>query len=253
MVRYGEALGQRWRRYAFYTGLATAAGVTVVSLGAFSGFAAGFVGGQLPTAVQTAQRLFSRVVVRLPDGEVVKVKPHKVDLLNPAGETRFGLRVKHGGGETLLFGEEARMAARKVLPVVNRQGARQGMVRSAITQIESVGGVKGFLEETWGKARPWPGATIRWVMSGDMRGGNLARLPVPTRLGLEIALQEEQERRALGGELAALEAAWRQAEAIAEIFDELLVPRKVEETLAAMRVEEEGRRKGLGEVGPEAF
>jgi hypothetical protein len=40
-------------------------------------------------------------------------------------------------------------------------------------------------------------------------------------LALEMALNDEQERRAMEGELATLEAAWRQAEEIAEIADAL--------------------------------
>jgi hypothetical protein len=38
-------------------------------------------------------------------------------------------------------------------------------------------------------------------------------------LALEMALHEESERRALEGELALLEAAWRDAERIAHIAD----------------------------------
>jgi hypothetical protein len=41
-------------------------------------------------------------------------------------------------------------------------------------------------------------------------------------LALEMALHEESERRALQGELAGLEAAWREAEEIAQIADSLL-------------------------------
>ena len=37
------------------------------------------------------------------------------------------------------------------------------------------------------------------------------------RLALEIGLHEEEERRALQGELAVLQAAWKEAEAIARI------------------------------------
>jgi hypothetical protein len=40
-------------------------------------------------------------------------------------------------------------------------------------------------------------------------------------LALEIALHEESERRALQGELVALELAWREAEEIAAIADAL--------------------------------
>ncbi len=46
----------------------------------------------------------------------------------------------------------------------------------------------------------------------------------PTRLALEMALHEEDERRALEGELWRLEQAWREAEEIAAIADDLLLP-----------------------------
>ena len=41
------------------------------------------------------------------------------------------------------------------------------------------------------------------------------------RLALEIAVHEETERRALQGELAALEEMWRQAEELADVADRL--------------------------------
>jgi hypothetical protein len=50
-----------------------------------------------------------------------------------------------------------------------------------------------------------------------------------------MALHEEQERRALEGELAILETAWREAEEIAGIADNLLVPSKDEEFIAGNR------------------
>jgi hypothetical protein len=49
------------------------------------------------------------------------------------------------------------------------------------------------------------------------------------RLALEMAAQEAAERRALEGELALLEQAWREAEEIAAIADSLLMPRWIEE------------------------
>jgi hypothetical protein len=235
LVRFGEAFNQRLRKFAFYTGLASAAGVTVVTMGAFSGFAAGFIGGQLPTVISAIQSLRSRVVLPLPGGEIVKVWPARVDLLNPEREGETGLRVKHKGGEAVLVGADARRAASKVLPAVNRQGALRKTVRTAVEQLQEAGGPEGLIQETWGKARPRPGAGIRWVMSNDMKAGNMSALPAATRLGLEMALQEEQERRAMEGELAALAAAWREAEAIAKISDDLLVPTKIAEKLEEMK------------------
>ena len=47
-----------------------------------------------------------------------------------------------------------------------------------------------------------------------------------------MSLHEESERRALEGELAELERAWQEAEEVAAIADDLLVPESVD---AAMR------------------
>lgn len=46
----------------------------------------------------------------------------------------------------------------------------------------------------------------------------------PQKLALEMAANEDIERRAMAGELALLEAAWREAEEIAAIADDLLLP-----------------------------
>jgi hypothetical protein len=56
----------------------------------------------------------------------------------------------------------------------------------------------------------------------------LFSLPAPQRLALEMALHEEAERRALEGELEELERAWVDAEEVAAISDNLLVPETVD-------------------------
>lgn len=60
-------------------------------------------------------------------------------------------------------------------------------------------------------------------------------MPKPTRLALEMAVHEEDERRALEGELWRLEQAWRDAEEIAAISDNLLLPKGAEEFMARQR------------------
>lgn len=67
----------------------------------------------------------------------------------------------------------------------------------------------------------------------------MSTLPKPTRLALEMALHEEHERRALEGELWLLERAWREAEEIAEISDNLLVRKDAEDFIREHR---EGRK-----------
>jgi hypothetical protein len=56
----------------------------------------------------------------------------------------------------------------------------------------------------------------------------VAKMDATTRLALEMAAHEEAERRALEGELALLEDAWREAEEIAGIADRLLIPESIE-------------------------
>ena len=68
-------------------------------------------------------------------------------------------------------------------------------------------------------------------------------MPKPTKLAVEMALHEEQERRALEGELLLLERAWREAEEIAEISDNLLLPQGADEFFSE-------HRRGSRDPGP---
>ena len=58
--------------------------------------------------------------------------------------------------------------------------------------------------------------------SGEPTNSGLLALAKVDRLAIEMALQEDAERRAMEGELADLERAWQQAEEIAAIADNLL-------------------------------
>lgn len=71
----------------------------------------------------------------------------------------------------------------------------------------------------------------------DKKGvpGYVNKMPKPHKLALEMALHEEQERRALEGELWLLEKAWEEAEEIADISDRLLLPEGAEEFLRKNR------------------
>ncbi|MEO7359310.1 MAG: hypothetical protein ABI120_03210, partial [Gemmatimonadaceae bacterium] len=57
----------------------------------------------------------------------------------------------------------------------------------------------------------------------------LYRLPAVDRLALEMASNEDMERRAMHGELALLHTAWKEAEEIAAISDELFADEIFEE------------------------
>jgi hypothetical protein len=77
---------------------------------------------------------------------------------------------------------------------------------------------------------------------GDPRRRSaLKRVPVATRLALEMATHEESERRALEGELYLLEEAWKQAEEIAAIADDMFLPASVDAELARLRAARTGQ------------
>jgi hypothetical protein len=70
--------------------------------------------------------------------------------------------------------------------------------------------------------------------SGAFTTGLFGLRPVD-RLAVEMALHEEAEMRALRGQLADLERAWREAEEIAAIADDLLVPSSIRDALNRLR------------------
>jgi hypothetical protein len=57
-----------------------------------------------------------------------------------------------------------------------------------------------------------------------------------------MAAHEDHERAAVEGELALLEQAWREAEEIAKIADDLTLPDRVRAALARLRWAEEERQ-----------
>ena len=73
---------------------------------------------------------------------------------------------------------------------------------------------------------------LRQMMSRYQR---LVHIPAELRLALEMTLNEDAERKALEGELAELEQAWKHAEELAAISDNLLLPESVTEWMARRR------------------
>jgi hypothetical protein len=63
----------------------------------------------------------------------------------------------------------------------------------------------------------------------------LENLPSEVLLALEMLSHEESERRAMEGELQVLEEAWREAEEIAAISDDLFLPTEISTRLAKMK------------------
>jgi hypothetical protein len=137
-------------------------------------------------------------------------------------------------------GTKALQAAAKLLPAINESGARREEVQTAV---ELVSGVAEpgqlFRRYTPGiSAGPPPIAIGRGSRrrAASIDGGHvISNLPKEVRLALEMASHEEQERRALEGELALLEAAWRDAEEVAKIADDMFVSETTLTRLEALK------------------
>lgn len=251
--RYGDQFGRRRRRSILYSA-AGAVGIGVIVVG---GSAAGIsLGGGWWGYTQLIRWISNeRVAIRLrdPDGEKIKVQLKHLERsrlvpVGYAGEWELQARCARGWssgftsgeGEPIVFaGDEAMEVAGKLMARANRSGGSRKTIQQAVRRIEEIGHPESFLVEATLESE----RLRREKAGGDPRklekatAGSLAKLPADIRLAIEMATHEEAERRAMEGELAALEAAWRNAEEIAAIADNLLVPRKVEEF-----VEEEKRR-----------
>jgi hypothetical protein len=132
-------------------------------------------------------------------------------------------------GEVQLHGEPALEAARRLLPLVNGSGAPAAQVRSAVDTLEALGGPDVAFARAASRLGDW---SARQTF-GD--SGSLLHLPPEARLALEMAAHEARERDALTVELAALERAWQEAEVVAAIADDLLLPVGVRDRLARPR------------------
>ncbi|HET9948503.1 MAG TPA: hypothetical protein VFQ22_06255 [Longimicrobiales bacterium] len=227
--RYGDQFGRRRRRMLLYgVGAAAAFGGIVIG-----GAAAGILSGTVLSQTGNIWNLWANArplaKLRTDDGRTIRLMRHDLvgTRLRADGEgDGFVLGVRKRRRTEWFSGEEARRHAGVILPAFNRAGARRDAVQVAVAEIERLGHPERFLADLS------TGDRFR-----DRKGvpGYVNKMPAPTKLALEMALHEEQERRALEGELWLLERAWREAEEIAAISDDLLLPEGTEETLERYR------------------
>lgn len=264
--RYGGELMRR-RRKAVVLGTATVAAGAVIVGGVSAGLLAGGAFNVLNLGLNGTNlyRTHFRRALHLvgPDGTPLQVTEMqaKYAAVEPAEEAEGGWRLVvsampdtpegrrdrrrrmlRGGlsavssparnPKVALSGDEAVRVAGKLLPKLNRSGASSRLVGEAARFVEEAGSADDAFRKASGTV---PSA---WrALSAPMRASQnaLYRLPGPIRLGLEMAAQEESERRALEGELALLEHEWREAEEIAAIADDLLLPDRIRHLLARRR------------------
>ena len=132
----------------------------------------------------------------------------------------------------LLRGDPALQAAAKLLPAMNAAGAKRTEVDDAVRMIGEVAEPANLFARY--AARPIEPSRRRTSFTGES-GHVIANLPKEVRLALEMATHEESERRALEGELSLLHAAWREAEEIAAIADDMFVPEETRVRLSKLK------------------
>ena len=241
--RYGDQFGHRRNRQMLIAGAGiTALGGLIVG-GATLGVSIGGFGWMIAQfgrrAIQGGEEtIVARV--RTEEGKVLPVRRRHLaeSTLAHASDGALALELRYKNGQSRFEGPEALRVASIVMPAVNRFGGSRETVRAAVGEIEEVGGPESFVERL---ARRAEVATIvtgrphRFGRKGRIGRTGLYGLTTVDRLALEMALHEETERRAMAGELALLEQAWRDAEEVAAIADDLLVPSGVRSALERLR------------------
>ena len=149
---------------------------------------------------------------RLLDARSIRVLPDDSD-------PGFGVEIRRSVRKAWFEGEDARRVAATIVPLLNGWGGSRSTVQHAVHEIESSGHPSRFLADV----------ADRESVGRLRQRGRIQSMSRPTRLALEMSLHEEQERRALEGELWILEQAWREAEEIAAIADKLLLPAHTDE------------------------
>ena len=226
--RYGDQFGRR-RRRAFALGtMATVAGVGGMALGgALVGFGALGLGSAIHESIQAWRKFRPSVFFRPEDGRLRWMNGRRIvraRLVPADGESDFGVEVMAKGlvAKVERFeGEDAVGVLNAILPRINAKGGSRSTVGHAVSKIEFAGQPDRFVRRI---------ANLRQSQYSPA-GAQIGTLTKPTRLALEMALHEEQERRALEGELWLLERAWEEAEEIAAISDNLLLPNRSDEFL----------------------
>lgn len=213
--RYGDRFGQRRRRFL----LRSVAGTAFTSAGAVAAqlpivAAPVILGGVALIALRhhylemRSEQVVARVAGTAGDElAVTRGDLLRVDFAREA-EDRWALDLPNPLGRVRLVDGAALHVGALAMAEMNVAGASADQLNQAIRKLEWFEGPEGLRRFA-------------------VRKGGLGKLGYEQRLAIEMALHEESERRALEGELADLERMWREAEELASIADNLLLPASV--------------------------
>ena len=120
-------------------------------------------------------------------------------------------------------------------PVLVAPGDEARLLTSTIHQINDSGGSPDVVEQALQVYDQERGDVFQRIGSlvhaEKHHRVEVSKLPLPTRLALEIQLAEKRDAAWLDGELSSLTAAWKEAEEIAAIADDLTGPRWIDAEL----------------------
>ena len=237
--RYGDQFGRRRRRTLLQAGLGLGALGAVVAGGIAAGAGIGGFGWMMMQSARFIIHGNPRGVVGTVvghDGQPLAVrrlhlKHTRWQVDESSGQHRLAIGFKRGPS----FSPARRHVARRD-PHRAREPSRRerAQVQEAVDRVQEAGSAEALVAAMATQRQPIP----VWRKESQVRDVEPFGMSSERRLAFEMALHEEQERRALQGELLALEQAWRDAEEIAKIADNLLVPESDEEWLRKQREKE---------------
>jgi hypothetical protein len=158
--------------------------------------------------VQRAEQGFGRRIWRQ-EGVGVRIIP-------TTDEQGWGIRFSLDAKFLDFHGRDALHTAQIIAPAMNATGARTSDVNLAVREIEIAKSPEMYFRKflKYGQSKGWSYTGI-------------AEFPTHMRLALEMSAHEESERIAIEGELAQLEADWKEAEEIASISDNMFLPQSI--------------------------
>jgi hypothetical protein len=246
--RYGDQFGRRRRnQITVIAGVAAALGVVYVA-----GPVLGLVGGVsfqgIYQTLNAGRAIYqSKTLIPIPVGDETRhvrlSQVHDVELVNhesnlslvlpvvPLAKGTSKWRYQKISEPIELTGDDVIRAAGAILPRVNKGGGSAKTIAQAVAHLEEANDTANLFRNT-AHALQEKGRRHAFTLKNY---NPLARAPASLRLALEMASHEDAERRALEGELHILEAAWKDAEEIAGIADNMFLPQSVEEDLARLK------------------
>lgn len=127
-----------------------------------------------------------------------------------------------------LSGQTAKAALSNLLPIINFGGGSQKQIDAAVSIVSDSPKPQSIL---W----KMPASTVRPRWKHMYPVSSIGAVDPALRLALEMSMHEDDERRAMEGELKALEARWKEAEEIASIADSLTLSATTQSRLGALK------------------